>query len=49
MCVPYEGLVDAERTWGPLEHGLQMIVLAIMWLLGTEPGSSVKTASALNH
>lgn len=40
---------EARRGSRPLELGLQMVVSCLMWILGREPGSCARTASATNH
>lgn len=38
--------VEPRRTSDPLELEFQAVVI---WVLGTEPGTSARAASALNH
>lgn len=37
-----------KRAFSLLELELQVVVSSLMWVLGTEPKSSVSSASALN-
>ena len=45
-CMPSAYGKQKKRTWTPLELEVQMLV-ATMWVLGTEPASSAKEASTL--
>jgi hypothetical protein len=46
-CV-YNVLRSQKEASNPLELGLKSVVIYIMWVLGIEPRSSTRAASALN-
>ena len=46
MCMPLEA---GRRHWIPLELEFQAVVGHVIWVLGSETGTSGRAASTLNH
>lgn len=45
----YTDILRDQKTSDSLELELKVVVLGLIWVLGTEPGYSVSALSALNQ